>query len=231
MSLIHRMAMDEGESSLPPEVRKQWGEMFQSVEVPPETVMAEFEREALPALLHAATVARPGKKTTSPRAAQELCFAAAYCLERSIPIPAALRDWIIGGLRAGIAGRSVDATLGLKRGAGQSKDEDPLYVSARERRIAVRILGLVKREGLSDAQAKECACKEFDLDTRRIEQIWNKYRPAPDAFARWEAWQADFFALMNNMPKPATGAAYQEWWHIMQHHLRWIGIDWPPETK
>jgi hypothetical protein len=209
---------DEGETSVPPE----WRDLFESVQIPPEMVMAKFARNELPALIQAATVPRPGKKTTSPRAAQELCFAAVYCLERGIPMPAPLREYIINGLRAGIEGRSVDAALKLKRGKGQSKDEDPLYVNARERHIAVRIFQLKRRDGLSEPEAKERACEEFELDTRRIEQIWERYRPPDDADARWDAWLKRFFELQKQVLEAADGEHAQAW-RSLEDHLRSIG--------
>ncbi|MEY6431685.1 hypothetical protein ABC977_04600 [Thioalkalicoccus limnaeus] len=195
---------------------------FDAIQVPPETVMAEFERAYLPGYIAAATEPRPGKKTPSKRAAQELCHAAAYCIENDIAMPRQLKEYILNGLRAGIKGESVDAALRLKRGAGQAKDDDPLFVMARERRVAVRIFGMMTREGLSEPQAKERACEEFSIDTRRVEQIWQHHRPHPQAEAAWQAWNARFFDLLNSTPRPARGEAYEAWRRDIQAHIRLI---------
>jgi len=183
-------------------------EFFDAQQITPASVMAEFERKHLNGLITAAMTPRPRKKTTSTRAAQELCHAAAYCLENDIAMPGQLKEYILNGLRAGAKGESIDAALRLKRGAGQAKDDDPLFVMASERRVAVRIFGMTTREGLTVAQAKEHACKEFGIDTRRAEQIWQRYRPHPQSKAAWEAWNARFFELMNSIPSPARGEAY-----------------------
>ncbi len=222
MLLAYQLAAN-GESAATPEERAmcdQWREIFDAQQITPASVMAEFERQHLPGYIAAATEPRPGKKTASTRAAQELCHAAAYCIENDIAMPRQLKEYILNGLRAGIKGESVDAALRLKRGAGQAKDDDPLFVMANERRVAVRIYGMTTREGLTVAQAKERACKEFDIDTRRAEQIWQKYRPAPHAEAAWGAYCARFFELFNSMPSPARGEAYEAWRQEIQAHIR-----------
>jgi hypothetical protein len=192
------------------ELRRQWRKMFDAVQVAPEYVMARFEIGYLPALIHAATTPPEGKKTASTKAARELCVAVAYCLEHDIPMPVPLRAWLFAGMQAGMAGRSVDAALKLKRGAGQKKTEDPMAVIERERRIAVRLFGLKFMEGLTDAQAKEIVCEESGLDTRRVEQIWQEHCPSPDGVARLREWQAAMRDLMERAPETRTGA-YSAW--------------------
>jgi len=154
---------------------------FRNAKVPTAMLMAEVEDNYLDEWRRLATEPRKGKKTTSVKAARELCAVACVCLERNHPLPPALRAHLAQALRHGAEGRSVDRSLGLKRGAGQAKAEDPMDVEQHEREIAVWIFGRWNREGLSEAQAKESACTEFGLDTRRVEQIWQRHKPSKGA--------------------------------------------------
>lgn len=196
-------------------------ERYQHGRVPTAMLMAEVEAHYLDEWLRLATTPRPGRKTTSAKAARELCAVACVCLERNHPLPPALSAHLAQALRHGAEGRSVERALGLKRGAGQAKDEDPTNVAQHERGIAVWIFGKWNREGLSEAQAKESACSKFGLDTRRIEQIWQRYKPSKAGLDAMKEWKRGAAELAKREPQDQTGAAHRDWtMEVLEHSKR-----------
>jgi hypothetical protein len=145
--------------------------------IPPSELIRFAESDYLDGWVRFATVPRKGAKTTSPQAARELCAVAVVCLEHNLPIPEQVRHYLAKALRKGIDGASVDRALGIKRWAGQSVD--PMDQDFKERAVAGHIARRVDL-GWSEAKAKESACATYDLDTRRVEQIWQKHRPSEE---------------------------------------------------
>lgn len=170
-----------------------WAEWLRGVAVPTSLLMAIVEGQYLDEWMQLATQPREGRKTTSAKAARELCAVAAVCLVRNHPMPDVVRLHIAKALKAVAEGKSADVALGVKRGVGQAKKDDPMNQLQRERIIAGFIRHLVSIHHLTVPDAKERACEQFGrsdapggggnenpLDMRTVELYWAKHRGTLD---------------------------------------------------
>lgn len=159
---------------------KDW---LRDVEVPTDFLMQVVEAGYLDEWLRLATMPRDGTKTTSAKAARELCAVASVCLARNHPMPDVVRLYLASALKAGAEGRSVDAALKLgsrklRKPDGTSKD--PMDVVKREQAIAGFVLRMAALHDLPVPKAKELACTEFaepggTLDISTVEKILRRY--------------------------------------------------------
>ena len=169
-------------------------EWVEGVEVSTADLMATVEANYLNDWMQLATMPRPGKKTTSSKAARELCAVASLCLARNHPMPDAVRLHVAKALKAGAEGRSVDAALKIKPRPALPKDRvsrDPMDTNARENAIAGFMLRMTVFNHLTDAEAKGLACKEFarpgeSLDDSTVEKIWRRLKPSDEAVRAYQ---------------------------------------------
>lgn len=95
-------------------------------------------------------------------------------------------------------------------------------VVQRERQIAGWIFVKLVYEGLSEAQAKETACEAFDLDTRRIEQIWQRHNPSHAGVDAMQAWARKASELAEREPRYKSGTAWRDWAREVKEHNRML---------
>ncbi|MCP3869433.1 MAG: hypothetical protein GY703_15280 [Gammaproteobacteria bacterium] len=103
--------------------------------------------------------------------AQNYCLEIARLLESGEPLPDFVVEDIIRVFQAGAKGESIDKILGLKRKRGQRKKDDPSIQVKRNVEIWKKTRDLIN-EGNTPETAYAIVADKYDLDTRRIGQIF-----------------------------------------------------------
>lgn len=121
-----------------------------------------IDEAELELLIQAATVPSGDRKRASAKADRELSAKAAEYLEAGKELPDCLKAYLISMLRK--RAREVPR-----------KRLDPLDQDRLDDRIG-RGVGYLARIFESEPKGKELAAEVYGLDTRRIQQIWKRYR-------------------------------------------------------
>lgn len=144
-----------------------------------------------------ATEPRPGRKTTSTKAARHLCRFAAACLDGDHPMPDALQQFMVRALYDCAAGKDANVALRLKSREGS----DPIDEERKNVIIANFVFcriaeGREAGESFEEAErrigvtARAEACTRFagdrvTLDDSTVAKIWRAYKPPPAVIEAW----------------------------------------------